>query len=93
MNPLINQKTMDRDNLQAQLDDIFKLSMKEKIASYERLFDEVDLDSREFFETKDGEESIVFEVERRINLIRKMAKDANMEEIEKRAERLIENLR
>lgn len=81
---------MNRENLQARLQDISHLSIESRVEAYENLFEKVDINSVEEFETRKGQETVVMEVKRRIWLLYRLAKNLGLEDIETRSENLLE---
>lgn len=83
---------MTRDNLRARLEDVnLKLSIENQIEDYEELFEKSNISEVEPFETKGDTETVVFEVRRRVELLRKLAEQFGMMNIVERAEKLLDN--
>ena len=83
---------MNRENLQARLQDIPHLSIESRVEAYENLFEKVDISSVEEFETRNGEETVVMEVQRRIWLLYRLAKNLGLEEIQSRSKKLLDHV-
>lgn len=82
---------MDRENLQAELQNIPKLGLEDRIEAYEELFEEVDVEAVERFPFKNGEETVVMEVKRRIWTTYRIAKNLELEDLQRRAKSLLKN--
>lgn len=80
---------MDRDNLRARLEDIYRLSIEEKITAYEELFENVDVQKAEEFMKKDGSGVVVLEIQRRVRFLYLLAKNLEMKGIANRAKSLL----
>lgn len=80
---------MNRDNLQARLQDIPKLSVEKRVEAYENLFEKADVNAVEKFQEKSGGETVALEVKRRIWLLYRLAKQLGLEKIERRSENLL----
>lgn len=92
MEPPIQPTPMTRDNLRARLEDVnLKLSIENQIEDYEELFEKSNISEVEPFETKGDTETVVFEVRRRVELLRKLAEQFGMMNIVERAEKLLDN--
>lgn len=78
---------MTRDNLRARLEDACRASVEEKIEAYEDLVETANVSAIERFDSPQGQ--VVFEVRRRIGLTKRLAEDAGMKRVAKRAERLL----
>ena len=82
---------MNRENLQARLQDISKLELEDRVEAYENLFEEVDIEAVERFPYKNGEETVVMEVKRRIWVTYRIAKNLDLESLQERTKALLEN--
>jgi len=80
---------MTRDNLRARLENALRASIERKIEAYEDILKTADVSAVETFDSPEGQ--IVFEVRRRIGLTKRLAEDAGMKKIAKRAGRLLES--
>lgn len=90
MDPKPNKVTMTRDNLRAQLENtFFQDSIREKIEAYEDLVATSDISAVETFDSPQGQ--VVFEVRRRIRLIKRLAEDVGMTKIVQRVDQLLES--
>lgn len=80
---------MDRDNLQARLQDIRALEIEERVEAYEDLFDEVDLRAVEHFPSKNGEDHTEIEVKRRIWITYRVADNLGLDDLQERTKSLL----
>jgi hypothetical protein len=82
---------MNRDNLRAKLEDVdLKLSIESQIEEYEKLFESTNVSEVEQFVTKKETQTVVFEVRRRIELLKSLAEEVGMMKISERAESLLD---
>jgi hypothetical protein len=81
---------MDRENLQAKLQDIPKLELEDRIEAYENLFDKVDIDPVEEFPYDDGKEKVVMEVRRRIWMTYKITKNLGLDRLQERVKKIFQ---
>jgi len=81
---------MDKENLQAKLQDIPKLELEDRIEAYENLFDKVDIDPVEEFPYDDGKEKVVMEVRRRIWMTYKITKNLGLDRLQERVKKIFQ---
>ena len=81
---------MDRENLQAKLQDIPKLELEDRIEAYENLFDKVDIDPVEELPYDDGKEKVVMEVRRRIWMTYKITKNLGLDRLQERVKKIFQ---
>jgi transcription elongation GreA/GreB family factor len=80
---------MNRDNLRARLEDIQRRPIERRIREYEELLKNVKVSDIERFERKQGGSTVVIEVRRRIDLLRRLCENMGMDEIANRAQNLL----